>query len=606
MTSLAMEYAEPVAQLVAWGARFFVQSTLLIALGLTACSLLHRRSAALRSIVLRGTLLAVLVCPFVSEWGGLHRVEILLPQHIGVISSSATPTASPSGVGESGRSIVRIGSRVPVELTASAVAAGDVRYEPTQVRLPVLYSLLTIVWGLGAALLLSRLAHQHLRVRRLRIGAGTAPEHVMEVCRDMARRMGMQVPRVTVSPAVRSPLLIGVFQPAILLPEASPDMANAQVFAHELAHMWRRDCLWKAASRMLASLYFFQPLLWVLAGRAEQVNEEACDDFVLSYVGQHRSYAWRLVDMAQALGYCSPDPVGIGAVGLRSALGRRIQRIVSSGTSHTVRAGRSERLYVALLVCLAVFVVSLVGVRATVSGGERDAFSDKVATNLLPQVRALSSDDWQTREQAAITLAQMSGARTEAIPTLVDALADEQWQVRKAAAVALITMPSGAARAVPALITAVQDEEWQVRRPAAEALAVIGPASAPAVTALANALGDEEWQVRRAAATALAAIGAAARAAVPQLLRTLADEQWHVRESAALALGAVGPAAAEAIPSLIRRLDDPQWQVRRAAASALVKIAPGNRAAIPEIIGALRDLEWQRRQAAAESLERLL
>ena len=606
MMSLATDYAEPAAQLVAWGACFLVQSTLLIALGLAACGLLRQRSAALRSMILRGTLLAVLICPVVSEWGGLGRVGIVLPQRSHVVPASSTLATSRSAGGGSDRSIVRVGSRVSVELAASVPAVRDVRLDLTQVSLPVLYLLLSVLWGVGAAFLLSRSGFQHLRVRKLRRGAGEAPEHATDVCRNVAERMGMKAPRVMASPAVRSPLLIGISSPVIVLPETSPDMANAQVFAHELAHVWRRDCLWNAACRMLTNLCFFQPLLWTLACRAEQVNEEACDDFVLSYVGQRRSYAWRLIDMAQALGCCPAEPVGVGAVGLRSALGRRIQRIVSSGTSHTVRAGRSEKLYVALLVCLAVFAVSLIGVRATVSGGERGAFSDKVAANLLPQIHSLESDDWQTREQAAITLAQMSGAKTQAIPALIDALADEQWQVRKAAAVALITVPPGAKQAVPALITAVQDEEWQVRRPAAEALAVIGPASAPAVPALANALDDNEWQVRRAVATALAAIGPGARLATPQLLRTLGDEQWHVRESAALALGAIGPAAAEAIPSLMKELDDPQWQVRRAAASALGKIAPGNKAAIPEIIGALRDPEWQRRQAAAESLERLL
>lgn len=611
MMSLAMEYAEPAAQLVAWGARLLVQSTLLIALGLGACGVLRRRSAALRSMVLRGTLLAVLACPIVGSVSGMAGVEIPLPRAIGVVSPSTSAVTLPAG-GELGRSVVRIGSRVSVEPIEPVSATPDVQPEPVQMGLPVLYLLLSIGWFVGAALLLGRLGCHHLRARRLRSGADPAPDRAVEICRDVAGKMGLKIPRVMVSPTVRSPLLIGVFRPAILLPEACPNMANAQVFGHELAHLWRRDCLWNAACRVAIALYFFQPLMWKLARQAEQVNEEACDDFVLSYVGQRRSYAWRLVDMAAALGCCPSEPIGIGAVGVKSSLGRRVQRIANSGTSHAIRTEHSEVLCVALLGCLAVLLVSLLGVRAAVSGEARHAFADGAVSaetnepNVLPLVRTLASDQWQTREQAAIALAQTAGPKIAAVPALIGALADEQWRVRKAAAVALTTVGPGAERAVPALITAVHDEEWQVRRPAAEALAVIGPASAPAVPALANALSDEEWQVRRAAATALAAIGPAARLSMAQLLRTLGDEQWHVREGAAMALGAIGPEAAEAIPALMKQLDDPQWQVRRAAASALERIAAGNKALIPEIIGALRDPEWRRRQAAAESLERLL
>jgi len=456
-------------------------------------------------------------------------------------------------------------------------------------------------------LLLGHIGCHYLRARRLRSTARPAPPDAVEICLDVAGKMGLRAPPVMISPDVKSPLLIGVTCPAILLPEACPNMANAQVFAHELAHVGRRDCPWGLVGRLATAIYFFQPLMWTLARQTEQAGEEACDDFVLSYVGERRSYAWRLVDMAQTLGYGSWEPVGIGAVGFRSSLGRRVQRILNSGASHVVRAGRLERAWVVVLGILAVSFAGLVGVRAAVPDEGWDAFSGgAVEANVLPLAQALRSDRWHIREQAAITLAQMDGARMAAVPALIDALADEEWRVRKAAAVALTTMGSGAARAVPGLITALHDEEWQVRRPAAEALAAIGPASAPAVPALSSALGDVEWHVRRAAATALVAIGPASRPSMSQLLRTLEDEQWHVRESAAAALGAIGPEAAGAIPMLIGRLDDAQWQVRRAAAGALEKIGVGDKTAIPEIIGALRDPEWRRRQAAAESLERLI
>ena len=612
MIGLAMEYAEPATQIVAGGCRILVQSTLLIALGLAACGVLRRRSATLRSVVLRATLVAVVVCPVVSGWCGLVVVEIPLPSGSGGRSVS-TPSARPAPTPIEPESwSARVGSRASADVVNLVLVAPEAPRRGGLVSVPVLYCLLSAGWGLGVLLLLGCLGSHYFRTRRLRRSAVPAGRAATEICRTVAQRMGLEAPPVLVASAVGSPLLLGILRPAVLLPAAHPNMANAQVFAHELAHVRRRDCLWNIVSRLLCALCWFQPLMWTLARRAEQVNEEACDDFVLSYVGQRRSYAWRLLDMAQVLGCAAPQRLGIGVVNLRSSLGRRVQRLACSATCHAIRTRQRERLGIVLLGGLAVVSVSLVGVWAGVTAPEQGlraaaTRSDETeAAKVMPLVQALASDEWQQREEAAIALAQVAGVKRGAVPALLGALADEQWQVRKAAAVALTTMGPDAAEAVAGLIVALADEEWHVRRPAAEALAAIGTAAQPAVTALSRALSDEEWQVRRPAARALAAVGPAAQPATPQLVRTLDDEQWHVRESAALALGAIGPEAVGAIPSLMKRLDDPEWRVRRATASALEKIAVGDRTAIPEVINALRDSEWKKRQAAAESLERLL
>lgn len=612
MMDLAAQYAEPAACVVAWAARTLVQSTLLICLGLAACGFLRRRSAALRSAVLRGTLLAVLICPIAGSACGLDLLDISIPQGICVTAASLSADGSSPTNADLGCSAPRVGARVPAETADSIPAVRDTPHSRLRPSLPMLYSLLSVCWIAGTMLLMGRLGCDCLRARWRFAGAGPASQEAVAMCGEIAGRMGLEAPRVAVSPTVASPLLIGAFRPAILLPQAHPDMADAQVFAHELAHLRRRDCLWSLLCRLIVALCFFQPLMRKLAGEMEQTNEEACDDIVVSCLGQRQAYARRLVDMAQRLGYCPAERMGIGVVHLRSSLGRRVQRLVSSGASHAVRLRRAEMLWVALLGGLAVLVSSSLEVHAAVSAAGRASLADAIPSaeagepNVLPLAQALAGGDWRQREQAAIALAQTAGIKTAAIPALIEALTDEEWRVRKAAAVALTTTGLAGEDAVPALIAALHDEEWHVRRPAAEALAVLGPASKPAVGALSDALGDEEWHVRRAAATALAAIGPASKPSMPQLLRVLDDDEWHVRESAALALGAIGSEAAAAIPILMKQLDDPEQRVRRAVAGALEKIAVGDKAAIPEIIDALRDSEWQRRQAAAQSLERLL
>jgi len=639
MMDFATEYSELAAHGVAWGTRILIQSTLLIALGLAACSLLRHRSAALRSSILRATLITVLVCPFIGSVSNLRIVDVPIPQVTPIASEQRSPLVAPSLGSEPSVS----SASIPRMDTHPATSQG----ESLQKRMgwPTLYTALCVCWITGAILLLSRLGLCFVRTRWLRRGAAAGAAHLTETCSDIAQRIGVTPPAVMVHSDVSSPLLTGILRPVILLPTDLKSTANPHVFAHELAHLRRRDCFWNALCSLVTALCFFQPLVWRLAAWMAQTSEEACDDIVLSYTGRRRTYARRLVEMAEALG-CSPTArLGLGVVNLRSSLGRRVQRILSPETNRAIRTGRSALLSIVLIGILSVFCAGLlrihpaVSAEATEAPGDRPESKELTAPEIMSLAKELTSPAWQRREAAAIALAQAAGAKDAAVPALAAALDDEQWQVRKAAAVALTTTGPDTRGAIPALIDTLGDAEWQVRRPAAKALAVMGPASKPAVPALSNAVGDEEWHVRRAAATALAAIGPASepavpalimaladeewqvrraaatalaaigppsRPSIPQLLRRLDDEQWHVRESAALALGAIGPDAAGTIPTLIERLEDSEMQVRRAAASALERIAAGDKAAIPEIIDALLDTEWKRRQATAQSLERLL
>ena len=608
MTRLVTEYAGLCTHLVAWGFLLAIQSTFLISMGLAACAFLRHRSPALRSAIQRATLVAVLVCPVWSCFSGLVRVALPVPQAVPSVSQRMDSSASPSSNDATQAPVPFVHFRVPRAMR-DVVLGTPPEVPRTKTSLPMLYAALSLAWIAGTILLLARFARSCLHAQRLLNDATPAPAPIVETCRSTAERMRAKSPRVMTHPEIGSPLLMGVFRPTILLPDAFPSVANDQVFAHELAHQYRRDCLWTALGTLVTAVYFFQPLMWKLLKDAEQTSEEVCDDFVLTYTGQAQDYARCLVEMAENLGYRSVPMFGLGVMHFSSSLGRRVQRLLSPGAVRAIGMDRVARLLVTLIGMTAVCLAGLLGVRPPARAAAMAPIGGRhevTEPDLRPLIAALASDDWQRREQAAITIAQTSGARTAAIPGLIENLSDEQWHVRRAAAVALSTIGPTAAEAVSALVAALPDKEWQVRRVVAEALAVLGPAAQPAVSGLAIALGDQEWQVRRVAAAALARIGPASRPATPDLIAVLEDEQWHVRESAALALGAIGPEASAAIAALMKRLDDPEWRVRRATAEALEKIAAGDKAAIPQVINALLDSEWKKRQAAAEALQKRL
>ena len=143
-------------------------------------------------------------------------------------------------------------------------------------------------------------------------------------------------PLLLTHPSVRSPFLAGTRRPAIFLPPAfaadfGPDALRA-VFLHELAHRDRRDNLWTLAARLLTALLWFQPLLWLLGRKLEQISEDACDAAVLAADCPPRAYAACLLSLAERPPLARLQrTLTAGVAPFRSSVGRRISRILTEG-----------------------------------------------------------------------------------------------------------------------------------------------------------------------------------------------------------------------------------------------------------------------------------
>jgi Zn-dependent protease with chaperone function len=100
--------------------------------------------------------------------------------------------------------------------------------------------------------------------------------------------------------------------PMILLPASAaewPDERLEMVLRHELAHVRRRDLLWRLAGTLACCLYWFHPLAWWAAAQQRKDSEMSCDDQVLSNCSSEQ-YATGLVAVArEAAGHRTPAAV---------------------------------------------------------------------------------------------------------------------------------------------------------------------------------------------------------------------------------------------------------------------------------------------------------
>ena len=184
-----------------------------------------------------------------------------------------------------------------------------------------------LVWLVCAILLATYFAVGYAcMVRRFR-GTRLAPQPSIDALLDRFRFS--RDPRICVSSSRRAPLTFGVFRPTVLLPEDLP-VGDAQfqlVLAHELAHIRRRDCLRKLLLTVCLCLYWWNPLVWMMAWLANRDMELACDEAVLRALGPDckKAYALTLLDMAQRNPKSAPLCSGFA----KSSAEERIRAILS-------------------------------------------------------------------------------------------------------------------------------------------------------------------------------------------------------------------------------------------------------------------------------------
>jgi beta-lactamase regulating signal transducer with metallopeptidase domain len=104
------------------------------------------------------------------------------------------------------------------------------------------------------------------------------------------------------SAAIDDPVTIGVFRPAILLPsKLLPRLGEQEllaIFAHEYAHIRRRDFLLLIVCEFLSIPMAWHPGIRYLTSRISQARELACDDYAAACLGKRRSYANTLLHLA--------------------------------------------------------------------------------------------------------------------------------------------------------------------------------------------------------------------------------------------------------------------------------------------------------------------
>jgi TonB family protein len=196
-----------------------------------------------------------------------------------------------------------------------------------------------------------------------------------------AERIGFVSDRVLAKSAeVCEPTVIGIVDPLIVLP-AAYDLEPAEldaVFAHELAHIARRDNLTALAVQLVCAVFWFDPLHRVARRKLVELRERVCDDIVLDRGCDAEAYA-------NALARSCATPFHGSAVACMSRM--KLHERMESIMTHEPRDHRPawiRRTLAAIAVVTAAVVFATFAPAPSLRAGEAAAKDAQNATRPRP------------------------------------------------------------------------------------------------------------------------------------------------------------------------------------------------------------------------------
>ena len=257
------------------------------------------------------------------------------------------------------------------------------------------------LWVLGATLLLGRIAIGYSVAWRLRRRAriheaGLLYEAFRQAQRSLEVRSGVEV---ATSHAIRSPMVLGVLRPLIVLPtdllnRLHPDELDAIVM-HELAHVRRHDNLTLLVQKMVAAVLFFHPAVWLCGRMLQREAEQACDDLVVLSTGRSEHYARGLTSVAELadlkMHLKERIPIMNVSEATESDLAQRIRRTIAGRARRM--SPRSRVLAALLLCCVCAVALPSIGL-----AGDEDGIDWEVVKTTAPE-------DWPAELQDQLAAA---------------------------------------------------------------------------------------------------------------------------------------------------------------------------------------------------------
>jgi beta-lactamase regulating signal transducer with metallopeptidase domain len=302
-------------QLAGWTMLHFLWVGAIVALSALACrAIVRRASESIRYAVALGCLCVLAGSPVeIAAWLVMHdfahRLQFDTPTNmVAGLNFTPTPMVELAPLHEPLRRVVDGGSASVALAAGSSEKLRDVfgprANNEAALAFETCARFLPWVWLIGAPLTFVVLATGLIGAERLRRASQVVVEgQIADACARLrsAMRISHRV-SIALCDRIASPVLVGIARPIILLPPVALTGWSIEeiemVLLHELAHVRRWDNLTNLVQRLIESLLFFHPAVWLLSGWVRREREACCDAIVIGRTQRPHAYAELLVALA--------------------------------------------------------------------------------------------------------------------------------------------------------------------------------------------------------------------------------------------------------------------------------------------------------------------
>lgn len=190
------------------------------------------------------------------------------------------------------------------------------------------------IWILGICFIIFGMAKSYFRLSHLKQAAlplqNQAIYKTYAACKKKLR-IKKSIPLFSTT-HIKSPMITGLFRPAIYVPDHLLSFGNEKeirhMLLHELWHYKHRDIFINMLINTACMIYWFNPCIWFARKELRSDQELACDASVLSGLSaqEHLDYGNTLIDFAEAITVSS---FASGLSGTMKQMQRRILNITS-------------------------------------------------------------------------------------------------------------------------------------------------------------------------------------------------------------------------------------------------------------------------------------
>ena len=312
-----------------------LQSMVVLFLGTVLVRVVKSKSAPFRSALLLMTMTAGLLLPLFNSFARslqIASIKTSLPAawtagaqvppfvEIGAESSTIPGNLAPNETGsQTGTRRSTTGSFLSM---FSPLTPGKV------------VNILGIIWIGGFLFQLLRILFQNLSLKRFRRALlEVEDQHILGIKkRVLSKFPGMSMPGLYLSPAVSSPIALGIRRPIIVVPfhlyHTLSEMEWKSILFHEMSHLYHKDQAVLLLQRLVLAVYWWNPLVYVISRDFTRAREEVSDNYAIQEDSPGQ-YAGCLISLAEKTSLVTRLPAAIGMATPFILLEDRIKQILS-------------------------------------------------------------------------------------------------------------------------------------------------------------------------------------------------------------------------------------------------------------------------------------